>query len=84
MPRGGRAPAVAQPGAAPERAAVTARLTGAVDRHRAAGAALAPGERDRLWIPNPFMPRWHYTLPEMVRVHAVHARHHAKLIGEIG
>lgn len=84
MPRGGRAVAAAFPGGHPQRESVRARGATAVAKHRAIAAPLTPGERERLWIPNMFMPRWHYTLPEMVRVHAVHVRHHARQVAEIG
>ena len=41
--------------------------------------------RDQLWIRNPFMTRmrWHYSLPEAVRIQAVHVRHHATQIDEL-
>ncbi|MEK7331370.1 MAG: hypothetical protein AAB113_11275 [Candidatus Eisenbacteria bacterium] len=53
------------------------------ERHCRLGERLSPDERERLWITNPLIARWHYRLPEIVRVHAVHARHHRKLIDEI-
>jgi len=34
------------------------------------------------WTANPFVPRWHYTLPELVRVQTVHVRHHLRLMQE--
>jgi len=83
MPRGGRAPKRLQATAQPEREPTLARLRRAADRHRALGATLTPAERDRVWAPNPFLRRWHYTLSETLREHAVHIRHHAKLIAEI-
>jgi len=83
LPRGGRTPRPLEAGTSPDQGATLGALRTGVERHRAAGASLTPEERDRLWIPNPFHPRWHYTLPEMVRVHAVHLRHHAKLMAEI-
>lgn len=83
MPRGARTTAPFEPGPAPERAAVFARIARAAARHREIGAGLAPAERDRLWIANPFRPSWRYTLPELVRMHAVHARHHAAIVVEI-
>ena len=60
-----------------------ARLDQQVQRHREIGARLSKTERDRLWIRNPFVSRWHYTFPEMIRVQVVHVRHHARLIAEI-
>ncbi|MBI1795431.1 MAG: hypothetical protein HY076_04760 [Candidatus Eisenbacteria bacterium] len=89
MPTGGRAHPATRPGTTPEREVVAARIARTLERHRAVVAALAAGERDRLWIANPYIPRfrfalrWHYNLPEMLRVHAVHARHHAHLIEAI-
>ena len=84
MPRGGRTPAPFEAGAAPDRGATLTSLQNGLERHRAIGASLTPEERDQLWIPNPFHARWHYTFTEILRVHAVHARHHASLVGEIG
>jgi len=83
LPRGGKTRAEFGPTALPDRAATLERLGGESDRIRALGSRLSAEDRDRAWIANPFMPRWHYTLPEVVRVNAVHARHHAKLIREI-
>jgi len=67
----------------PERQATLDALPQGAGRHRTLGGRLEDAERDRLWIVNPFRPRWYYRLPEMVRVHAVHARHHAKQVAEI-
>jgi hypothetical protein len=83
MPRGIPTSPFAHPGDHPERAAVVARGERALAAHAEIGARLPHEGRDRLWIPNPFRPAWRYTLPEMVRVHAVHARHHAKQIAAI-
>jgi len=83
LPRGGKTAARFVPATHPEREHTLRALHAATDRHRGLTLGLIAPERDRLWIPNPFLPRWHYTLPEMLRVHAVHARHHAKLIAEI-
>ena len=84
FPRGGKTTPNSYPRGHPERGEVIERMGRAVSRHREIGARLTAPERDRLWIPNLFRPTWHYTLPEMIRVHAVHARHHARLIEEIG
>ena len=84
LPRGGRAPAKFLPAASPDHAATLEKIRLLVERHRRIGAGLSAGDRDRLWIRNPFLPRWQYTLPEVIRVHAVHARHHARLVREIG
>lgn len=83
LPRGGKTLPMFVPEPSPDREATLKGLRTASERHRAVGGRLTPDERDRLWIPNPFHPRWHYTYPEMLRVHAVHARHHAKQIAEI-
>ena len=83
MPRGGKTANWAVPPERPERGTTLVALRLGAERHRAVGERLDASERDRLWIVNPFMARWHYRLPEMVRVHAVHARHHAKQIAEI-
>lgn len=80
LPRGGKTRAAFEPGALPDRATTIGSLRRESDRIRALGAGHAAEDRDRLWIANPFMARWHYTLPETARVNAVHARHHAKLI----
>ncbi len=81
FPRGGKAPDFAAPGPTPSRDQVFARMAEGAARHRAVAEPLSPEQCDRLWIWNPFAPklRWHYTLPEMVRVHATHTRHHLRL-----
>jgi len=83
LPRGGRTPRRFEPGADPDRADTLERVRRGVEQHRAVGRLLTPGQRDRLWIPNPFVKRWHYTLVEMIRAQAVHVRHHQKLVAEI-
>jgi len=83
MPRGGRTPRRFEPGADPGRAETLDRLRREVERHRAVGHLLTAAQRDRLWIQNPFVARWHYTLAEMIRAQAVHVRHHLRLIAEI-
>lgn len=83
LPRGGRTAPAFEPPAEAAREDVLARLAREARRHRDIGLALAPADRDRLWAPNPFRASWHYRLPEMVRMHAVHARHHAALVREI-
>lgn len=83
LPRGGKTAAWAVPPERPERRVALDALRQGAERLRGLGVRLDADERDRLWIGNPFMARWHYRLPEMVRVQAVHARHHAKQIAEI-
>ena len=84
FPRGGKAPTMVAPAAAPDRNATLARLRGEVARFRALVDRLPPGDCDRLWMKNPFIKfRWHYALPEALRVQARHARHHGMLVGEI-
>ena len=88
LPRGGRTPRHFEPrpvggSSSMDRVSTTQAVRTGVDAHRALGARLTPEQRDLLWIPNPFHTRWHYTFPEILRMHAVHVRHHAKLIHEI-
>ena len=83
MPRGLKTADWAVSRGQPERRATLDVLRQGAERHHALGRRLDAGELDRLWIVNPFMARWHYRLPEMVRLHAVHVRHHAKQIAEI-
>ena len=84
FPRGGRAIPATQAAAAPNRSATLARLRGEVARYRALVERLAEDDLDRVWAPNPMTPlRWHYSLPEVLRVHACHTRHHLLLVEEI-
>lgn len=84
FPRGGRAISAAQPGPAPDRSATLARLRGEVARYRALVERLPPADLDCVWVQNPMVKfRWHYTLPEVLRVHACHTRHHLLLVEEI-
>lgn len=83
FPRGGRAIAEGTPGGALDRDAAFAALDEGLRRHRELAAGLSADEIARLWFRNPFIRlRWHYTLPEIVRVQANHTRHHARLIAE--
>lgn len=83
LPRGGRTPKILEPSSAPDHARVEARIAAASARHRALGERLDADAREALWIANPFRPVWHYFFPETLRVHAIHARHHAAQILEI-
>ncbi|HEY2953967.1 MAG TPA: DUF1569 domain-containing protein [Candidatus Eisenbacteria bacterium] len=83
LPRGLRTPRRFEPGQGPERAATLERVRRELERHRAVGRPLTPAQRDRLWIRSPFVSRWHYRLPEIIRVQAVHVRHHLRQIEEI-
>lgn len=83
IPRGAKAPKPTLPSPHPDREAVLEQISRDLERHRVLGLGLSPSERDRLWVPNPFMPQWHYRYPEMLRMHGVHARHHARQIEEI-
>ena len=80
FPRGGKAAPFARPGPTPSRESVFARLDAGRARLRRVVESLTPEERERVWLINPFMEkrRWHYRLPEMVRIQATHARHHAR------
>ncbi len=81
FPSGGRSPEEFTPGGLPNRVATMAKLARAAARHREIGGALSPADRDRLWIANPiFGP---LDLPEAVRLHAVHARHHARQVARV-
>ena len=83
FPRGGKAPRNARPLDAPDRASTLQRIAEGAARHRALALSLTPEERERLWFWNPFIRLpWHYTLPEILRVHATHTRHHARLARE--
>lgn len=84
FPRGARAPAPSKPQTSPERDRALYDVAEGVRRHRRVTDQLSPEGRERIWVWNPFVPRfrWHYTLPEMIRVHASHNRHHAMLIRE--
>jgi hypothetical protein len=84
LPRGGKTPKRLEATASPDRPAVLTRILDEAARLRAIGQGLDPTERDRLWIPNPFVSfGWHYTFTEMLRVQAVHTRHHRKQIEEL-
>ena len=83
FPRGGRAPRSIVPGPNPIAEDVAARVGRDLARHRALGERLSAEERDRLWIPSPFMRGWHYRYPEILRLHAVHTRHHARQVDEV-
>jgi hypothetical protein len=83
FPRGGRSPRRVKPGVAPEHDATLRAVQEGAARHRRLTVSLTPDEGRRLWIWNPFVPiPWHYTLHELLRVHANHARHHARLAQE--
>ena len=84
FPRGGRSIPAGIPGARMDRDAAYARLDDGLRRHREVAAALSRDQQARLWFPNPFIRlRWHYTLPEILRVQANHGRHHARLVAEL-
>jgi len=81
FPSGGKALKATQPGPTPSREQVFPRLAEGMARHRALAERVSPEDADRIWIWNPFVPklRWHYRLPEIIRVHATHTRHHFRL-----
>ena len=83
FPRGGRSSAAIQPAPHPERGATLARLSVEAARYRGLADRLSPQALADLWFPNPLVPRWHYRIPEALRVQASHVRHHGKLIDEI-
>jgi hypothetical protein len=83
LPRGARTQRKFEPAESPDPDATLDEIRRGVERHRAVGHLLTAAQRDRLWIESPFVSRWHYRLVEMVRAHAVHARHHLVLVREI-
>jgi hypothetical protein len=85
FPRGGRSPAAARPDPAPDRTRALYDVTEGAHRHRRIVDHLQPAGRERVWIWNPFVPKfkWHYLLPEIVRVQTNHIEHHRLLIVEL-
>jgi hypothetical protein len=84
LPRGGKTPKGLEATPSPDRALVLTGILQQAARYHAIGQALDATERERLWIPNPFVTfGWHYTFTEMLRVQAVHTRHHGKQIEEL-
>ena len=89
MPSGARAVAASWPPDRPEPETTLAALRRDAQRLQAVGERLSSVERDHLWIWNPIggvpskVTTWHYRLPEALRLHAVHARHHARSIAGI-
>jgi len=85
FPRGGRSPAPARPDPVPDRTRALYDVTEGAHRHRRVVDHLQPAARERVWIWNPFVPKfkWHYLLPEIVRVQTNHIEHHKLLIMEI-
>lgn len=81
FPRGAAAPARFLPSDLPKPGATLERLAAAARRHRAIGDPLSEAERDQLWVPNPIWGP--LSLPEMMRLQAVHARHHARQTASI-
>jgi hypothetical protein len=84
MPRGGKAPSLGTPSTQPSPADVSSRIRSAVERLLAIGRGLDPGARDALWIRNPYTSfHWVYRYPEMLRIQAVHFRHHGAQAREL-
>jgi hypothetical protein len=80
FPRGGKTIPQAVPGPHPDRVQTLAQLRQEIARQRRLVERLGPEGLARVWIRNPFIKlNWHYLLPEMLRVHAQHTRHHAML-----
>ncbi len=77
FPRGGKAREFTWPEPGTTQAGVLQRIRDAGARLTAPLARLSPEQRDRLWIHNPIVPAWHYRWPEILRLQARHARHHA-------
>jgi len=81
FPSGGRSPTPFVPADLPKRDQTMARLARAVTRHREIGRGLSAAERDRLWVANAIFGG--LALPEAMRLHAVHARHHTRQVARI-
>jgi hypothetical protein len=80
-PSGGKSLTPFLPGDLPRREETMAKLSRAVAAHGEISGALSATDRDRLWIANPvFGP---LNLPEAMRLHAVHARHHGRQVHRI-
>ena len=84
IPRGGPAHSATFPAAQPSLPQIVSRLRAAPGLYRTPTSGLDPVALDHLWIRNPIMTKfsWHYSLPEAVRVQAVHVRHHATQVLE--
>lgn len=76
MPRGAKTIPVAVPSDLPPREATLARLKAEAERYRSIAASVPEGRADDVWVGTPFRKGFHYTLPEILRLQAVHVRHH--------
>ena len=81
FPRGAKTPSVCEPGPTASREQTFARIDQGATRLRAVAERVLAADRERVWIWNPYAPRlkWHYTLPEILRVQASHVRHHTRM-----
>ena len=83
FPRGGKTVAGGTPAAVVDRDAAFAKLDEGLARHRRVAESLTREQQDQIWFWNPYAKfRWHYLLPEILRVHANHTRHHARQCAE--
>lgn len=80
FPSGGKAPAVALPSAAPDPPVLERRLRAAVARFDRLAADLLPARAHDLFVGHHIFGD--LTLPEWLRFHVVHTRHHAKQLRE--
>lgn len=84
FPRGGKTVERGAPSAATiERDQAFALLDQGLSRHRAVAESLTREQQEQIWFWNPYAKfRWHYLLPEILRVHANHTRHHTRQCAE--
>jgi hypothetical protein len=82
MPRGMPTIPAAVPAELPPREPTLASLRTEGERYRRIAASVPGGRADRIWVGTPFRKGFHYSLPEVVRLQAVHVRHHAALARE--
>ena len=80
FPSGGKAPAVALPSAAPDPPVLERRLRAAVARFDRLAADLLPARAHDLFVGHHVFGD--LTLPEWLRFHVIHTRHHAEQLRE--
>jgi uncharacterized protein DUF1569 len=79
-PPGRKAPEMTRPAERPDRAAVERKVREAVDRFQRLERELLPARAGDLFVKHPVLGD--LTIPEWMRFHVKHARHHAKQIVE--
>jgi len=80
FPSGGKSPAVALPSAAPDPPILERRLRAAVARFDRLAGELLPVRATNLFVAHHIFGD--LTLPEWLRFHVIHTRHHAKQLRE--